>query len=108
MTWHPLIGGLNSMSLSSHHFRVELSTEFLLRVHLIVSVLAGTEWYTEFWDYIFPWILTPHAQPNLMLVSITQEPSDNFDHEWLEGEDAKDEFDDYDFQMDEEEDEEDS
>lgn len=71
--------------------------EFLLQVHLIVPILVGTKWYTNLRDYIFLWILTPHVQPNLVLVSIAQEPINDPDHEWSEGEDAKDDADDFDF-----------
>lgn len=58
------------MTLSSHHYCAELAVEFLLRVHLIVLVPEGIDYYTGFGDYIFPRILMPNRQPNLVVIFI--------------------------------------
>lgn len=63
VAWHPLISGLKTMTLSSHQYHTKLAIEFLLRVHLIVPVPKGTDWYTGFIDYIFPRIFMPDQQP---------------------------------------------
>lgn len=57
---------------------------------MIVLVLDGTEWYTDFRDYIFPWILMPHIQPNLVVISIAEALGGASDHEWVEGKDNVD------------------
>lgn len=81
--WHPLINGLKTMSLSSHRYHVELPAEFLLRVHMMVPIPEGTEWYTGFRDYIFPRFLLPDQPPNLVVIFIHGEPESSSHSEWL-------------------------
>lgn len=97
VTWHPLISGLRMTMLLDNHFQAELTAKFLLHVHLIIPALDGTEWYSDFWDYIFPQALTPHIQPNLVVISMGGVPGGASNYEWLEGEDTSDDSGDLDF-----------
>lgn len=107
VTWHPLISSLRTMTLSSHRFRAKLVAEFLLRVHMIVPVLDGTEWHYDFRDYIFPRVLMPHIQPNLVVIYMAKVLDGNHDHEWSEGDGTPDDSADPNFQVEDDEDEED-
>lgn len=95
--WHPLVGDLKMMMLSSHRFHTGLATKFLLRVHMIIPVPDGTEWYSDFRDYIFPWVLTSHIQPNLVVIYMAGVLDENHGHEWSEGDDTPDDSADTDF-----------
>lgn len=104
--WYLLVGGLKMMTLSSHWFYIKLAAEFPLRVHMIVLVPDRTKWYSDFRDYIFPRVLTPHILPALVFIYMVGVPNDNHGHEWSEGDDTLDDSGDPDFQMGDDEDEE--
>lgn len=87
---------------------MELVVEFLLHIYLIRNVPARTEWYTNFRDYIFPWVLTLDVLPDLVLMIATEESSISSDQEWSGGEDTEDDIENSDFLMGEEEDNDDS
>lgn len=56
--WNQFVSSFKTMILSQHRYCVERVANFLLHLHCLIPS-KGVTWYPNFWDYIFPIILTP-------------------------------------------------